>query len=101
MVLGHHGLIKWGLANKLIAPSASVVLVSSEAQRLGAIHNDITKDIHGEVTTGCKNQSPLCIPAVPLEADQVGLESNAGDTISTSVQSDSPPHATPDFTRWT
>ena len=72
MVLGHHALIKWGLANKMISPSAAVVMVSSEAQRLGAIHKDISKDIRGEVTTGCDtNPSPICMPPVSLQAEGI------------------------------
>ena len=73
MVLGHHALIQWGLANNMISSTASIVMVSSEAQRLGAIHKDISKDIRGEVTIGCKDQGPLCIPPASLVADEVGI----------------------------
>eukprot|EP00927_Polykrikos_kofoidii_P036384 TRINITY_DN3071_c0_g1_i1.p1 TRINITY_DN3071_c0_g1~~TRINITY_DN3071_c0_g1_i1.p1 ORF type:complete len:436 (+),score=55.81 TRINITY_DN3071_c0_g1_i1:84-1391(+) len=68
MQFGHFALTKQLMETGTLAGDASVVIVASEAMRLGSFHDSIHThptgegDLRGEVTTGCVVPLPACSP---------------------------------------
>eukprot|EP00929_Paragymnodinium_shiwhaense_P091820 TRINITY_DN51717_c0_g3_i1.p1 TRINITY_DN51717_c0_g3~~TRINITY_DN51717_c0_g3_i1.p1 ORF type:complete len:430 (+),score=82.45 TRINITY_DN51717_c0_g3_i1:73-1362(+) len=65
--IGHFALVRWLLKADMLAPKASVLVVSSDTMRLGNFHASLMSDhgegdLRGEHTVGCDVNSPVCIP---------------------------------------
>ena len=70
---GHFHLVRSLRSAGAFKRGAAVVLVSSDASRLGAFHDSLMEspsgegDLNGEYTVGCETPFPFCLPPTRIE----------------------------------